>query len=354
MILKPAINEVMERTKKFCSSKKKGMALIHINAVESIKTPGVRPLNQWKFPEDLEPYLDACVENFVYYWTHRISIDDDLIPSMYPSFGIAEHSAFIGGEVSFSSHTSWHHPIIQTWSDMDKLELREDNSWLRMVIDGMEYLKKISEDRYALKLRGAEAPMDIANALRGNDLFTDFYDEPENVHKLMEFCTEAAEWMLSHQKAVVGEFYGGTLTGGDVWLPGNSIGHLSEDAAALCAPNIYDTFGVPYTSRLCSRYDNTYMHTHALGEHTLPSICSIPGINFIEITNDPNCSRAIEVLKRNIGILQDKIIHIELTKEEIHSNMETLKQLKTIIKYKAADLDDAAGIIATIRSELRV
>ena len=37
------------------------------------------------------------------------------------------------------------------------------------------------------------------------------------------------------------------------------------------------------------------MHTHALSEHSLPAIASIPGIRAMELSSDPNTDRAVEV-----------------------------------------------------------
>lgn len=345
------IDSLMERTKAFLSRNKEGSALIQVKSIKSISKPEARHLNEWRFPEDLYEYLDARMDNARHYWSERLEVDDDLIPCISPWFGIAEHSAFLGGDVNFSQSTSWHLPVIKDWDDINKLALDEKNPWYRMVIGGIEYLKEISGGELAVKLRGGYSPLDMANALRGNDLFMDFYDNPEEVKKLLDFCVKAISWFMEKQIAAAGSFHYGIITGMDVWLPGNSMGHLSEDTAALCSTDIYKEFGIPYTMDLVKNYKHIFMHTHALGIHTIPDIASIPGIDVIEISNDPNCPRAIEAYKKLEAVLKDKIVVVNLTLDEIRDNLDFLKRMRTIFWYDAADIDDAKAAVALVRRE---
>jgi len=348
------ISEIIGRTKAFYQSKSNGKALIQVKNIQSIQDQKLKPMNEWNFPDDLYDYLDDKIEKFVTYLERRKDVWDDLIPAIYPWFGIAEHSAFIGGEVIFTRETSYHRPVIHQWDDIEKLELREDNLWLRMVLDGLAYLRDRSNGRYFVKLRGADGPMDVANALRGNELFTDFYDYPDEVHKLMDFCTKAVQWTLDRQKKIVGELEGGVITGFDIWLPGNSIGQLSEDASTMCSPEIYRKFGLPYTKRLVNLYDHAFVHTHALGKHNIPVIAEIDKFAVIEISSDPNTPRAIEVYKELSECLKGKIIVVQLTYDEIIDNLDFLKDRKTIIWYTAEDIDDARRTIELVRRELPV
>jgi len=353
MEFRPDIDEVMGRTKTFYETNDIN-ALILVDHINSIKYAGAdnKKLCDWNFPRELHAFLDSYLMWFEDYWTQRINIFDDLIPSVNPIFGYAEHSAFLGGEVTISDGTSWHHRLLNNWCDIDNLTLKEDNVWLRMLLDAFSYLKERSEGKYALKLRGANAPQDLANTLRGNDFFTDFFDYPDEIKNLLSFCVDAIQWTLSHQHSIVGTFDGGVITGGNVWLPGNSTGHLSEDASTMCSPQIYEEFGLPYTSKLVQNYDHVYMHTHGLGRHVLPLIASIPNVDVIDIANDPKCIRSIEIYKEYADCLKDKYVVVALNYDEMKENISFLKGRKTIIRYSAEDLDDANRAIRFVRSGL--
>lgn len=352
MVLRKDIESLMERTRTFYKEKEGRGALIQVKDIASIVRPNIKALNQWRFPEDLYEYLDANIERLKSYWGRRQGIEDDLIPSIYPWFGIAEHSAYVGGDVDFSADTSWHYPIIQTWDDLDDLQLVENNTWFSMVIDGLRYLKEKSDGEYAVKLRGGYSPLDLANALRGNDIFVDFYEDPDQVHRLLEFCSRAVKWSMDNQKEAVGDFYSGVITGMDVWLPGNSIGHFSEDTSTMCSPAIYREFGKSYTMELLKDYDLAFMHTHGLGIQNIPEIASIPEIDVIEISNDPNCPRAIEIYKELAGELEGKVVVVDITLDEIKGNLDFLRENRTIIWYSAEDVEDAKEAVALVRKEL--
>lgn len=351
MLLRKDIGSLMERTKSFFARNKEGSALIQVKSIKSITIPESKFLNDWKFPGDLYDYLNARLEKSKHYWGERLDVKDDLIPCISPWFGIAEHSAFLGGDVDFSQSTSWHLPVIDDWNDMNKLAMDEENPWYRMIVDGIKYLKEISEGMFAVKLRGGYSPLDMANALRGNALFMDFYDNPEQVKDLLVFCARAIAWFMDRQKDAAGSFQDGFITGMDIWLAGNSAGHFSEDTAALCSPEIYKEFGMPYTTDLVRGYSHVFMHTHTLGVHTIPDIVSIPGIDVIEISNDPNCPRAIDVYRKLDTVLKDKVVVVNLTLDEIRDNLDFLKTRRTIFWYDAVDIDDAKAAVALIRRE---
>jgi len=346
MMLRNDIKDVLTRTKKLYNEEKG--VLIQIKDIKDFYTKP-KNLNSFGLPNNMESYLDYKIDRFIKYWKKRENLRDDLLPAITPWYGIAEHSAFIGGEVDFSDNTSWHHKLINSYEDMDKLVLNENNIYLKLVIEGMKYLKKKSKGRYFVKLRGANGPMDIANVIRGNDIFYDFFEKPDNLKILMNFCKEAARFTLNMQKNIADNIDGGIITGFDTWMEGNSIGHISEDASTMISNAHYNEFGRPFTLSLVSEYDHVFMHIHALGAHNIPNIVTIPNIDFVEISNDPNCKRAIEVYKDYENILKNKVTCVLLTLDEIRDNIGFLKENKTIIWYDAINLEDANEAISLVR-----
>ncbi len=351
MKYKPEIDELMLRLRSFYNSKNGG-ALIQIEHIESIMQHIHVDLTKWNFPSQLYEYLDHSLAMRETYWGNRIELYDDMIPSTRPWFGIGELSAYVGGDVEFSQSTSWHHPIIKEWSDLEKLTLREDNTWFRMVMDGLAYLKEKSEGKFAMMLRGAEGPLDVANALRGNDFFMDMALEPENTRKLLEFTTQASTWFLSNQQKVIGQFYGGYITGFEIWVPGNIAGHIGEDVTSMCSGEMYNTLGRPYMQKLSENFDALLVHMHSIAEHNIPNVVSIPNVKLLEITDDPNAPRGIDLYKKLADELQDIIVIIHVTKDDILQNLEFLKSRKTILRYQAKTLAESQEIVSIVKNEL--
>lgn len=352
MKLRPDYKNVISRTKAFIDSSRRGTAIIQVLGAEGISLAPSKPLEQWKLPDEMIPYIDDRVAAVVRFWEQRQGLDDDLIPAVAPWYGIAEHTAFLGGEVEFTGGTSFNHQILTDWNDFDKLKLDENHPWLRMVIDGIKHCREKWGEMFAAKLRGADGPMDIANIVRGNDLFTDVYDHPDELHKLMDFCASAVRFTMDRQLKEATILEGGVITGFDIWLPLTCCGHLSDDASCMMSVENYEEFGLPYMRKVCSAYENVMLHTHSLGKKNLPQFATIPQIKWLQISSDPNSDRAIDVYREYESALRDKIVVVELTHEEIENNLDLLKRNRTHIWHTAPSLEAAMETVALVRKEL--
>lgn len=346
-MIKNNIEKTNERLLKFAEAEK-GL-LIQVKSIKEF-TPESRRLDSFGLPDNLVEYLDYRLGNFLDYWEKRKDIDDDIVPAINPWFGIAEHTAFIGGEAEFADQTSWHHPFIKDWSDRGKARLDENDTWLRLVLDGLKYYAEKAGDRFAVKLRGAEGAMDIANVARGNDMFYDFYEHPDELHEFLDFCAKAARFTLTKQAEAAGKYLGGIITGFDVWLPGNSTGHLSEDASVMISPEQFREFGLVHTNKITKGFDHVFMHTHSAGKHNIPEIAAIDNLDYLEISNDPNALRSMEVYKELDEKLEGMTVVVSADMDEIKDNMEFLSEKKTILWYDAKTKEEAEKAVELARS----
>lgn len=352
--LLPKYDKVFSRIYDFATRATSG-ALINIDLCGSgYPLPPHTPFPRWQFPDDLYRYLNEQIDFVLETWEHKAGLDDDTVPALYPRLGIAEHSAFVAGKVDFGDDTSYTHPCIEDLNDLSHLQLREDNPWLRMIMDGSRYLAEQARGRYAVAQRGAMAPLDLANALRGNDLFMDFYDNPEGVHRLLDFCVTACAFYIDHQLHAVPKLHGGFYTGSYVWMHGDATGHWSEDASVLCSPAQYREFGLPYTTRLAKRYQSILMHIHTAGKHAYPDILAVPGIDICELANDPNISRGVELFGENPNLFSGKTIKLFVTPEEIRSNRTLLAEKKVALFCTVNDWKEGEDVINFVRHELPI
>ena len=346
-MIKQDIEKTNERLQHFAAADRG--VLIQVKSIAELAVPR-RPLDSYGLPDNWRAYLDDQVSLFLDYWRRRADLDDDLVPALAPWYGIAEHSAFIGGEAEFGAETSWHHPFIADWArDRPRARLDRDNPWLRLVLDGLAYLAERSEGRFALKLRGAEGALDMAHAARGNRMFLDFTDHPEELHEFLDFCAAAARYTLERQARAAGTYLGGIITGFDVWLPGNSTGHLSEDASVMISPPIFREFGLPHTNRITAGFDHVLMHTHAAGRRNIPEVAGIDRVDHLEIGNDPQAPRSIQVYRELAEDLAGKTVIVTMDREEIGRHREFLAGRKSIIWYEARTLAEAHAAVDLVR-----
>ncbi|MFI3326238.1 MAG: uroporphyrinogen decarboxylase family protein [Clostridia bacterium] len=347
-------DEVLKRNIEFMSNPDKKGVLVKIGNLKDSEKFYIKPLEEWNFPDDYKEYSEQGLKGVKLKYEQRRGILDDTIPIACPYYGMAEHSAFVGGEVSYGANTSYHHHPIKNWDDMAKLSLDEKNQNFRLLLDSMEYIKEKSEKMgFVLSLRGVSAPMELANTLRGNDFFTDMYDEEENIRKLLEFCVEAGHWTIQHQKEIIGTMAGGVFTGMGLWLPNNGVGHVSEDTSTMCSPAMYEEFGKPYTEKFLEKYDGGVFHLHAMGKHIIPLVAQIEKARVLQITDDPNQPSPIEIYKEYADVLKDKITFISANEQEILDNIEFFENRKTIISLPNVENKEHAKRILDILEHLR-
>ena len=335
-----------ERIKEFYN-KKTGVQ-IHIKSCASLQLPASAPLNSWSFPEDMEAYLDKRAHNDYLFARFHETIEDDFIPSTQPWYGIAEHTAFLGGEVDFTETTTFHHQICENLEDWRSLKLDRDNFWIHLVADGIDYMRRKWEEFIPVRMRGADGPSDIANAIRGNELFYDIYDEPEELAEMMAFCSKAVNFTLDLQRSYATQINGGAINGFGIWTPGKHVGHISEDFSTMISRELYEEHFLPALEDCVKDCDSAMLHVHSLGERMIPVFAGVDNIKIMELSSDPNCARAVDVYRKYREELKDKTIVIAPTYEELINMGDLFETNKTIIWYYAKDEEDVKRAMAAV------
>lgn len=350
---KAKVENCIAKTRAFYDTKAVGCALLKVKNIATLPSPALS-LTDYTFPDDVYKYLDARAQCTIERLAQRAELADDTVPAEGPWYGIAEHTAFLGGRVDYESDTSWHYAMLDAPGELEKLAMDENNPVFRMVNGGIAYLREKYSDYFLPMVRGASGALEMANTLRGNDFFYDFYEEPEDLKALLDYCADALVWNYEKQMEATGDVYGGVVTGFGEWLPGRGLGHVSEDTTTMISLEQFEEFGRPRTERIFRKFDEVFIHMHALSERCLASVASLPNIRLMELSSDPNTDRAVEVWKRSREKLTRVIPVLRLTRAEIESNMDLLKSQKTVVWYDAACMEDAQDMCALFARELPV
>ena len=311
-----------------------------------------RPLSSFDHLNKPEEYVD--------YMLRRVAIDvrilkdlgDDTIPNIFPGVGIALNSIFwTNAEMTVSEDTSWVDHVLHDWDMLDELRCDPSNKWFEVLTRSNRRLVERNEGDYTVLPQSTFSPMDMAHALRGNDLFMDFYDSPDRVHTLLDRCEDAIATFHAEQKKIVPDVMGGTAVWG-TWVPGPAI-FMSEDIADLCSPEIYNEFGRPHSEKLSSRFGGCWIHHHARGLHVHEAIAKVAGLKQIEISWDPNCPRPIDMVEKLYEWSGPIPVLTRGTSQDLYDNIEKIKQGRFVFSLHAKDLDDAREAIAFVRKHSR-
>jgi len=308
-----------------------------------------RRLDSWDFDTQLKAFVEYNVKRHRAFMDVVGSIDNDYVPAMNLNFGYGVHSAyFSGAPVIMGNDTSWTRPFLTDWSMLGNLRMGETTYWYRKIMEGYKYLVKMQDGDYAISGFANAGPGDMANAVRGDALFTDLYDAPEEVHSLMGKCSDAAIWLEESIARLVGAGPAGGSVTANCWFPG-SAPYISEDFNDLCSPAQYEQFGRRYTRKIIDHFGGAYIHHHAKGAHIHGLIANLPGLKMLEQSWDPQCSPPIERLEELFEMHQTLPLMIRCHARDVYKHIEGLKRGRVVIMLNVDSLQQGREVMRFIR-----
>jgi len=342
---------VVGRSKAFYAAREPGHFLVGVSfPVESPPTP---PLCGLDLERQLEEWLDARLARQRPGWAAKAGLDDDTLPALYPRFGVAEHSAWLGMQVRLQEDTTLPVPLIRTPEDLDKIAFSDQAIWYRCMKSSYDHLRRRQDGTFFLAVRGTMSPMDMANALRGDALFEDVLLRPEFAHRLLRRMTEAVRWYYPRLVSWADEVEGGRIVGAGHWMGPRCIGHLPNDAAMLCSPRVYEEFGFPYEQELVSGYVQIFYHVHNEKMHYVPRLCRLPGLSLLEVTQDPKTPPIMEDLPRVFAATGSAALVLSGTSRQVREHIDELKERNCFLSIECSDRADAGETIEFVRRHSR-
>ena len=283
-------------------------------------------------------------------------LDDDMIPWVYPDFGIAIHHAhlFEGLPVQMAEWTSWApHPL--TGPDglnrnrLDEIRFNPDNRWIRLIMEMMYYWNEHNDGSYLIIGHGHFSPLDLANAIRGNDIFIDYYDHPEELSALLDRCVDAIvafeellRTVIGKQQAEIGTPFWGALG------PRNAA-FISEDVMDMSGPPTSLQWGLPWSRRLRERLGTLMVHHHAMGLHVQHVIAQIMNDSLIQISNDPNYPPTMDTFEKIYAESGNNAVMLDASPQDIVKNIDRLKHIRAIL-VTGGDLKEVQKAVDAVRS----
>jgi hypothetical protein len=230
------------------------------------------------------------------------------------------------------------------------LRFSEEDRWFRIMRSSYDHLRLRKDGTFVLSMRGTMTPMDVASAVRGDGLFTDFLLEPAFCHELMETLTAAIPWYYEHLWSWADDVAGGRVFRHfGPWLPPGTIGHLANDTAMLCSPRVYEEFGFPYEARLLEPYAAAFYHVHNESLHYVPRLAGLPRLALLEVTDDPKTVPCIEDLDRILGATGRANLMLHATSDQVRQRLDELQDRNVYLVVSCQDRADAEDILAFTR-----
>ena len=307
-----------------------------------------RPLSSWNFDKEAEQFARYIKKRHDLWMDYTKDLDNDYFPALSVNMGYGVHSAYYSGqEVIFGKETSWTRPCIHSPDDISRLEMDEGNDWFRKIHEITEYLIKWQEGDYAVSGFSNAGPGDMANALRGNDIFYDLYDNPEMVRRLMDQCADAVIWLESSLDKLCGRVNGGSVTA-NCWFPGR-VPYLSADFDDLCSVETFLEYDFKYMQKVIDAFDGAFVHHHAKGLHIHRAVAALKGLRLLEISLDPNMPRPVDSLPDIYEMNGGVPLMIRCHANDVYKYIDELRAARTVIMLNIDDLEQGREAMKLIR-----
>jgi hypothetical protein len=259
---------------------------------------------------------------------------NDTTVAVYPNYGNAFLTSAFGLDIKTINNCTYPEHTL-TCKEMNNLELPEDLSKVPTIaraIRFIEYVRSVLPEHIKVGLFFMMSPFDLAFLLRGQELLIDMYLHPQQVHYLMQLCTDLfirATKLLKQKAKEPDDSYSmhtWTLAGG---------GHICEDSCILLSPELHREFSIPYTQRALDALGGGWLHFCGNGSHLLENYFTLEkmhGIQFGQIELNGTVEHVIKKLsqKRRSLVFHSQKQEHESYQEYFYRILKPLKNRKYI------------------------
>ena len=346
------IKQKLERYHAFFERPEAGQILVTVPPYTFSAPPSDKPSQSQVSARNPLEDAERMAENAVGYMRRYIEMTKDVhcdyIPSVSPGFGIGINSAFLSNaQVIPGLDTTWVHPVLDKPDEMEKLRFDPMNPWVDYMRRYMRKAAELWQGGYSVDMLGSFAPSDLANALRGNDLFYDLYDAPEKVDRMLFLCAEAIIALYRELRPYTVQPDGGFCAGG-LWMPGDGL-FMSEDASDLCSPEQYRRFFFPQTQHVINEIGGAYIHHHAKGWKVHSEISKLHNLRFLEFSWDPKCPRPVDHLDELLEMSLTVPLQIRCTLQDLKERIWQMRQGRVAVMVNVENIEEAKEAVRVVR-----
>lgn len=377
LFYRPDIDSVIERYKDWFNPTGKTKYLVIIVPSEwdsndydlftGTDSKNTKLLNEYNFKNynEIHEYLDYTTSIIIQkYWDIKLKwgIDDDMIPTHRVRIGYAEQAAAIASVdpiYSSGGQTSYIEPIIKSYEEFnfENLKFSEKSDWARILKEGLEYLLKKANEKFLVAVPlDCSNPSDLAFEFRGKNIFLDFYDDPENTHKLLKRSAEEGIKFVEYFRTIVPSISCGYPLAwhGGAWVPDKIYEHNGDNISDQVSKSIFSDFLLPYHNKVSKHFGGCIFGREAKSEHLLSEIPKIEAIkafaprsmkNRYEIDNKVLIKIAEKTGKLPLILESDNIDRFMQYKDIVQE-----KGIKTLFTAHCKNLREAKKILKIVRN----
>lgn len=194
------------------------------------------------------------------------------------TYGMVMLPAIFGCEIVFEDAAlPWAMPLNLAKEDCDRLKKPDIMATPQMlgILEQMDYLKtKYGRLVGDVNVTGVQ---NLALKLRGDQLYIDYFEDPEFAHRLLQFCTECIEelWLAVYAITGTGAIDVTPMADPQIFVvPNCTVEQISGDT--------YAEFGLPYDRQLALACHPFGIHHCGSVDSVIVEYAKLPNLVFVE------------------------------------------------------------------------
>ena len=267
---------------------------------------------RYSYRETFEDAHKMLLAELAAVWTGA-TLRDDRVYTIRANFGVGAVASMFGCRISLTEDDAfpWVTPLDDAALDrvLDSGDISVDSGLGGRVLETERfYLDTLSRfDNLArcvhVYLADTQGPFDNAHLIMGHKIYTELYDNPDRVRRLLDLVTQTCIRYSKAQKEIIGE--NGAFSYHSQMTVRGAV-RICDDSGINLSADLYREFCKPYNERIFAELGGGWIHYCGDGRQILPEVLStrgVTGVNFgqPEMQNLPAVYR--EAAPRKVAVL---------------------------------------------------
>jgi len=213
----------------------------------------------------------------------HLAIGDDRVPSVRVQFGTAQVAAAFGCEMFLPENNlpaAGNH-VLANAEDVYQLAMPDLTAgWYGKLAEWTALWQEQLPAGVHMQHPDIQSAFNSAQLIRGNDIFTDFYDRPEAVDALLDRVTDFMLAITRHTKAQISRDPDWFFDWGAMW---KGSARISNCSMQMISPQLYGEHVLPRDIRFFDRIGGGRMHYCGRSLDIVDEFFKVPAITGLDV-----------------------------------------------------------------------
>jgi hypothetical protein len=218
----------------------------------------------------------------------HLEIEDDFLPTCRVQFGSGQVASAFGSEILVldkSLPAAKSHPLTNIKDVYDLPLPGTTDGWYGKVTEFIKFYRANVPDGVKIHLPDTQGPFNTAHLVRGDDIFTELYDNPNEVEYLLDLVTDYTISEIKYLNSLVDYVPGWFYDLGTLW---KGTARLCNCSNQMISPEFYSQYVYPRDVRFFNELNGGRIHYCGKSRGVVRRFLSIAGLNGIDydLNND--------------------------------------------------------------------